>query len=218
MSPIDVLTAAYRPLLAFADTVDDATGWQATALPGWCVRDLIFHLAADCQRALVALATPTDAAPDTDEVSYWSGRQPNSDGALAGLRGTRVMASAWTSVRGPAALYVETAHAVLVAASRLAGDHVLVTQGHRLTVDSLVRTLAVEAAVHHLDLGDVVRQPPHASALREVRHVLDGLLGRPLPASWSDERCTLIGTGRAAPTDEERTELGPLADRMPLFG
>jgi hypothetical protein len=67
---VSLLSAAYRPLLAFAETVDERQGWTATLLPGWCVRDLIFHLASDCQRALVALATPVDEPADTDAVSY----------------------------------------------------------------------------------------------------------------------------------------------------
>jgi hypothetical protein len=89
VNAVDVLAAAYRPLLAFAEELDDARGWQPTALPGWCVRDLVFHLAADSQRALVALATPADGPADTDEVSYWSHWQPGTSGAQSGLRGAR---------------------------------------------------------------------------------------------------------------------------------
>lgn len=218
MDAVALLVAAYRPLLAFADSVDEGHGWTPTLLPGWCVRDLIFHLASDCQRALVALATPVDEPPDTDEVSYWSHWQPGTEGAQAGLRGTRIMASAWSSVRGPAALYAETARAVLVAAGRADPASVVGTQGHRLAVDALLHTLAVEAAVHHLDLAPVLPDPPSGDVLAAVRHVLDGLLREPAPAHWDDVRYIRLGTGRAELTDDERRELGPLAQRFPLFG
>ena len=218
MNAVDLLACAYRPLIALADDLDDLRGWLPTLLPGWCVRDLVFHLAADCQRALVALATPADGAPDTDEISYWSHWQPGTEYAQAGLRGTRIIASAWTSVRGPAGLHAETARAVLVAAGRVQPGDVVATQGHRLTVASLLRTLAVEAAVHHLDLAPVLPEPPVAEALAEVRHVLDGLLGEPAPSSWDDARYAQVGTGRAELNVAEREQLGPLADRFPLFG
>jgi hypothetical protein len=215
---VDLLATAYRPLIALADDLDDSRGWVPTLLPGWCVRDLVLHLANDCQRALVALATPADAEPDTDEVSYWSHWQPGTEGARSGLRGTRIMASAWTSVRGPAGLYVEAARAVLVAARRVGLGDVVTTQGHRLTVEALLRTLVVETAVHHLDLAPVLPEPPAAEPLAEVRHVLDGLLGTPAPVQWDALRYVQVGTGRAEANAAEREQLGPLADRFPLFG
>lgn len=215
---LTLLEQTYTPLLAFADAVDEATGWAPTTLPGWAVRDLLFHLALDAQRALVAFGTPTDASPDTDEVSYWTEWQPGTEGAQAGLRGVRISASAWSSVRGPADLFAETARAVLVSARRVAGDSVVVTQGRRLTVESLLRTLVVEATIHHLDFGTAVGVPPAAEALTEVRRVLDALFGRPVPAEWDDTSYVLLGTGRRPLTEAERAELGPDAERFPLFG
>ncbi len=35
------------------------------------VRQLLFHLLLDAQRALVTFATPADGEPDVDEVTYW---------------------------------------------------------------------------------------------------------------------------------------------------
>lgn len=218
MHTVDRLTEAYRPLIEFADRVDETAGWTPTRLPGWTVRDLIWHLTSDGQRALVALATPSDAAPDTDAVSYWTEWRPGTDGAQSGLRGTWIMASAWSSVRGPARLYAETARAVLVAAGRAELTTVVTTQGRTLTVESLLRTLAVEAAIHHLDLDPVLTAPPAGAVLDEVRRTLDALLGTPAPADWDTVRYARIGTGREPLTEAERTALGPLADRLPLFG
>lgn len=216
MDPVDLLHAAYSPIIRFAESVDEDTGWVPTELPGWTVRDLLFHLAGDCQRALVALHTPSDAPTDTDEVSYWTEWQPGTPGAQAGLRGVRIIASAWASVRGPADLYVDTARAVLRAAADADPEQVVTTQHRVLTVDALLRTLAIEAAIHQLDL--TVIGPPDTDVQDEVRRVLDALLGRPSPAGWEPVRWIRLGTGRATPTDDERAELGADAERLPLFG
>ena len=218
MSSLDLVVAAYEPLIALADTVDEERGWTPTRLPGWTVRDLLFHLAGDCQRALVALGTPAAGEPDTDAVTYWAEWKPGTEGAQAGLRGVRTIASQWSSVRGPADLHAETARAVLTLAARADPSAVVGTQGRRLTVDALLRTLAVEAAIHHLDLGDVMPGPPAATALAEVRNVCDGLLGEAALPTVDDSRYALVGTGREPLSDDERRELGPLADRFPLFG
>jgi hypothetical protein len=218
MTSAHLLKDAYAPLVDFALQVDEEQGWVASLLPGWTVRDLLFHLAADCQRALVALATPSTGPADTDEVSYWSEWVPGSDTARANLRGTRIMASAWPSVEGPVSLYVETAKAVMHAAERADPAAVVVTQTRRLTVDSLLHTLAVEAAVHQLDLEPALPERPAASVLGEVRRVLDGLLGTPAPQEWDDVHYIRIGTGRLVLSHDERAALGEFADRLPLFG
>jgi hypothetical protein len=215
---VELLAEAYRPIVALAEHVDEPQGWAPSLLPGWTVRDLLFHLASDCQRALVALATPGRRPPDTDEVTYWSAWTPGTEAAQAGLRGTRIMASAWSSVRGPADLYLETARAVLTVAATADPAAVVATQNRRLTVDALLHTLAVETAVHHLDLEPVLPEPPGPSVLAEVRRVLDGLLGAPAPVGWSDVRYVRVGTGRLPVAPEEREALGALADRFPLFG
>jgi hypothetical protein len=44
--------------------------------------------------------------------------------------------------------------------------------------------------------------------------VVEALLPAALPG-WSDERVALVGTGRAAPTPEEREALGDA--RLPVF-
>jgi mycothiol maleylpyruvate isomerase-like protein len=218
MSSVELLREAYAPLVALAARVDERQGWLPTQLPGWTVRDLLFHLASDAQRALVALATPAEDPPDTDEVTYWSEWKPGTDAAQAGLRGTRIIASAWTSVRGPADLFAETAAAVLRCAEQADLEQVVKTQGRRLRVDSLLRTLAVEAAVHHLDLEPVLPDPPVPSVLAEVRRVLDGLLGAAPQVGWGDVRYIRVGTGRLPMSEAEQAALGPLAARFPLFG
>jgi hypothetical protein len=211
----DLLSRAYEPLLELADRVDEEEGWRPTSLPGWTVRDLLFHLASDAQRALVALATPAHGAADTDHVRYWEAWKPGTTGAHDGLRGTRIIASAWSSVRGPADLFADTARAVMVALDRADPSEVVRTQGRRMSVVSLARTLAVEAGVHHLDLG--LPSHPDPLVLKEICHVVEELLGQPLPDGWDARRCALLGTGRVIPTDAERAALGVAADRLHVF-
>lgn len=208
------LEAAYRALLADVERIDDELGWQSTRCTAWTARDLLHHLLTDAQRGLVALHTPTPVPPDVDAVSYWLPWRPDTPGAEAGRRGTRIMASAWSSVRPIAELYAETARAVLVAAGRRDATEVVATQGHALTAGDLCSTLAVEATVHHLDLR---LGAPSAAGLAETRRVLDGLLDHRSPLD-DDVRWALVGTGREAPTSTERAALGADAGRLPLFG
>lgn len=189
-------------------------GWQNTGCAGWTVRDLIFHLLADAQRALVALHTPASGVADVDAVSYWSAWQPGTAGAEANRRGTRIMASAYSTVGSITASYSETALAVLVAGRKRSGRELVATQGHVLTVDSLFSSLAVEATIHQLDLG---LGEPSKAGLAHTRMVLDGLLGRNLPIEDA-VRYARIGTGRAVPTGQEHPLLGADASRIPLFG
>jgi hypothetical protein len=100
-------------------------------------------------------------------------------------------------------------------------SHQLVaTQGHVLRTADFIGTLAVEAAVHYLDLTVNLHAAasPDPISLRLVRRVLDGLLGEAPPDSWDDLTYALKGTGRLALTDSERARLGPAAQRFPLFG
>jgi hypothetical protein len=108
---------------------------------------------------------------------------------------------------------------VLVAADRVGPTDLVRTQGAVLSVADMLSTLTVEAAVHHLDLVLHLERPgPSPAPLAEVRRVLDGLLGEPLPAGWDDATAARRGTGREALAESDRTVLGPLADRFPLFG
>lgn len=218
MGALELLRLAYGPLIAFARAADESAGWAPTQLPGWSVRDLIFHLAADAQRALVALAQPSRRDHDSDEVSYWRSWRPGTDAAAASLRAVRIFASAFTSVRGPADLYVLTAEAVLAVAERSNMTDSVSTQGHTMSVDALLRTLVIEATIHHLDLQPALATPPDPATLAEVRRVLDQLLGRPAPLQWDDMRYARLATGRVSLTGSERAQLAASAERFPLFG
>jgi hypothetical protein len=216
------LSTAYRDVVAVLRDVEETVPggeWFPTGCAGWSVRDLLFHLRGDAQRALVALASPTPAAPDTDASSYWSHWRPGTDAAQISLRMTRIGASVYSGLRPILDSYAETTEAVVYAATQADPGRAVRTQGHVLTVADLVRTLAVEAAVHHLDLVVALDRPlPSAGPLRLVREALDGLLGRPLPVTWDDVTYARVGTGRAVVPEDDREALGALSGRFPLFG
>lgn len=212
-----MLDVAYRDLSALAVGLDESASWQPSGCPGWAVRDLVFHLLGDAQRALVALATPVKGRPDRNATSYWTDSPTGADPESRALRANRTMASGWR-LGHLTGTYADTCQAVLSLAARTPPDAVLATQGHLLRAGDLLTTLTVEAAVHHLDLVSNLPDPgPQPGPMAVVRGTLDGLLGRPEPIGWDDETWALVGSGRRPLTAVERTAFGPDVDRLPLL-
>ena len=218
------LDGAYGQLSEVAAGLDAAGLLRPSRCAGWAVGDVLYHQLLDARRALRTFASPGAAPPDRDDVSYWrsysSGGDaaPGSPVAAEHARHVRIVASAYL----PAQLrweWTETADAARRAARTCPHD-LVTTQGHVLRTTDFIGTLAVEAAVHYLDLTVGLPAAPQADPipLRLVRRVLDGLLGAPLAIGWDDETYALKGTGRLGLTDAERSQLGPAADRFPLFG
>jgi hypothetical protein len=218
MSP-ELLRSAYGDLSALVSDLRPEEGWQPSGCAGWSVLDLTQHLLDDARRGLVALATPADGPATTDAVAYWRSWQPSPEDDDSTAWRTRVRASVTGGLPGLAPLYAETAAAVVVAAGRADPGGLVATQGWVVRVDDLLSTLAVEAAVHHLDLVAHLDRPgPPPGALAEVRRVLGELLGYPLPAGWDDATAARRGTGREPLTDADRAALGDAAASFPLFG
>lgn len=210
------LAASYERLAAAVGGLDDAHAWAPTGCAGWAVRDLVLHLHADAVRALVAVHTPIDRPADCDATSYWAAWGSDPDADEQTRRWTRVESGAhsWTALRDR---YVEAAAAAVRAVGAADPAAVVGTQGHAITVADLSSTLAVEATLHHLDLGASLSAPgPSAEGLAEVRRVVEALLGPAADvAGWTDERAALVGTGRARATDGELADLGGAA--VPVF-
>jgi hypothetical protein len=215
----EVLEAAYGALERAVGAVDEEGSWTPTGCTGWAVRDLVFHLVADAQRALVALHTPAGDDPaDRDAVSYWDAWQGDPNGDANGRRHARVggaMFARWEQLQE---LYVETAAAARDAVRRADPTVRVRTQGHVITVADLASTLAVEATVHHLDLvaerDDL--PAPTASGLAEARRVVEAIAGA-FPADWPDDRVVLLGTGRATPDPTEQPALTAVLPHLPAF-
>jgi hypothetical protein len=231
---LDALDAVYRKVTVVAGGLSEADLMRPSRCAGWAVADVLYHELLDARRALRTFASPADRPPDCDDVSYWTDYAPGGDGSsgdgasgggtstyaeesAAHARYVRIAAAAYP----PGALaweWSETA-AAAVRAGRACGHEAVTTQGHVLTVADFAATLAVEAAVHYLDLTVALpgAPPPEPASLALVRRVLTGLLGAPLPASWDDVNAALKGTGRDPLNDADRQALGPSASKFPLF-
>ncbi|WP_409332232.1 maleylpyruvate isomerase N-terminal domain-containing protein [Trujillonella humicola] len=217
--PLELLRTAYGDLAGLLPALTPEEQWRPTGCAGWTPVDLGWHLLADARRGLVALSTPTAGPVTTDAVGYWRAWQPTAEDEGRDLWATRVSASVTGGLAGIRGPYAETAAAVLVSAGRADPGDLVATQGHVLTVADLLSTLAVEAAVHHLDLVAHLDRPgPGAGPLAEVRRVLEALLGRPLPRGWDDASAARRGTGREPLTEGDRQALAEAADRLPLLG
>ena len=217
--PVSLLSSAYGELSAVLSSLTVEEGFEPTGCAGWTAVDLGFHLLSDARRALVALHTPADGPADTTAVDYWTAWRPPEPGDEDELWSTRIAASAHGGLLPIAGRYAETTAAVVVAAGEARLAHLVRTQGRTLPVADLLSTLSVEAAVHHLDLVLRLDRPgPSPAPLAEVRRILEGLLGGPLPDRWDDVTAARRGTGRERLTAQDRLELGPGARRFPLFG
>src|SRR5215472_1581357 len=227
---LGALDAGYQRVTAVTAGLSEADLMRPTRCAGWAVADVLYHQLLDARRALRTFASPSDAPADCDDVSYWrdyapgEASGPDGDGAAAyagesaaHARYVRIAASAYP----PGALAWEWSETAAAAcrAGRACGHRAVTTQGHVLTVTSFAATLAVEVAVHYLDLTvDLPGAPvPDPGSLALVRRVLAGLLGAPFPDSWDDVTAALKGTGREPLTGEDRQVLGSSAGKFPLF-
>lgn len=141
-----------------------------------------------------------------------------SSGAAQHARHVRIAASAYTP-QTLAAEWQETS-AAAVRAARACPHKTLATQGHALPTADFTATLAVEAAIHYLDMTVALAGAPEPdpASLALARNVLNQLAGSPLPPNWDDATCALKGTGRLTLSQADRSALGPAAGKLPLFG
>jgi uncharacterized protein (TIGR03083 family) len=196
---------------------DDFT--QPSGCTGWLVRDLVCHLVIDAQDVLITLATPTDAEPTRDEVTYWdvADEPPSGDDPLDAL--TVRLAAAYEQ---PWLLkfHLDDVGSAAGRAAELADPHRRVmTRDQVLTAADYLSAYVIEWTLHHLDLTAHLpgaSQPP-AAGLKRAREMLEKIAGTAFPDSFSDIDALLVGTGRRAPTDVEVRALGELAAKLPFI-
>ncbi len=220
------LAGGYGNLSEVAGQLSETSMMLPSRCAGWTVGDVLYHQLLDARRALRTFASPSGDPADVDDISYWRAYGPHSGqpaalgsaGAAQHARHVRIAASAYAADE-LAWEWRETSDAALRAA-RACPHEALATQGHSLRTADFIATLAVESAIHYLDLTVALPSAPapDATSLALVRRVLDGLLGTPMPARWDDITCALTGTGRLAVTAADRSVMGALAERLPLFG
>jgi hypothetical protein len=216
----DAFVAEYTLLDELAASLTDEQLLAASRCRGWAVCDVLCHLDFGNQEILVGFASPTDRHADTDLAVYWRACCAPGEPDLGHARFTRLVASAYARPAGVVRHLHLTTGAVLRLARAADADRRLEFQGHVVTMEVFLALWAVEAAVHHLDVTVELPDapPPAPASLRVTRGTLDALLGEPVPLGWDDPTYALKGGGRLALTGEERSALGPLAERFPLFG
>ncbi|MFF8288886.1 maleylpyruvate isomerase N-terminal domain-containing protein [Streptomyces sp. NPDC016309] len=214
---MDLFSRSWTALLEAVADLPDEDFARPSGCTGWLVRDLVCHLVIDAQDVLITLATPSDAEPTRDAATYWNVVEaPTGDDPLDAL--TVRLAAAYEE---PGLLKFHL-NDVGSAAGRAAG---LADPGARVATRDVVLTAGdylsayvLEWTLHHLDL--IAHLPdaagPPAEGLARSRALLERIAGDALPPAFSDKDALLIGTGRRAPTEAERSRLGDLAGIFPL--
>jgi hypothetical protein len=182
------------------------------------VRDLLCHLVIDAQDVLITLVTPSDSSPTRDAVTYWevADTPPTGDDPLDAL--TVRLAAAYEEPWLLKFHLDDVGSAAGRAASLVDPSMRVSTRAQVLTAGDYLGAYVLEWTLHHLDL--IAHLPsaagPPAEALARTRAMVEQIAGAAFPASWSDTAALLVGTGRRAATDAERSELGELAGRLPF--
>ncbi|OPF83124.1 maleylpyruvate isomerase [Streptomyces antioxidans] len=215
---MDLFSHSWTALRTAVADLPDEDFARPSGCAGWLVRDLVCHLVIDAQDVLITLATPTDAEPTRDAVTYWevADTPPTGDDPLDAL--TVRLAAAYED---PWLLkfHLDDVGSAAGRAAGLASPGLRVsTRDVVLTADDYLSAYVMEWTLHHLDL--IAHLPgvagPPAESLAGARETLERIAGAPFPVSWSDKDALLVGTGRRAPTAEERADLGDLAAKLPL--
>ncbi len=184
----DLLDELWTLETTAVEALPDTEFGRPTRAEAWTVRDLLFHQLLDAQRSLTAFASPTDAEPDVDEVSYWNRYRPSEgDGGAAHAKFVRAAAAAYPGSEDLVDHWRTTSGAAIRAARAADPAGHVETQGHVIAVPGFVSTLVLEATVHLMDLTlEIPGGPPPQTALALTRRVLEGLYGEPLPTAWDD--------------------------------
>ncbi|MGA6157599.1 maleylpyruvate isomerase N-terminal domain-containing protein [Stenotrophomonas sp. NPDC087984] len=216
---MDLFSRSWTALRTAVAELPDEDFARPSGCAGWLVRDLVCHLIIDAQDVLITLVTPAETEPTRDAVTYWevSEAPPTGDDPLDAL--TVRLAAAYEE---PWLLkfHLDDVGSAAGRAAELADPGLWVsTRDEVFTVGDYLCVYVLEWTLHHLDL--IAHLPgaaePPAESLAGARELLERIAGAAFPASWSDTDALLVGTGRRAATDAERSELGELAAKFPVF-
>ncbi|MFD8336512.1 maleylpyruvate isomerase N-terminal domain-containing protein [Streptomyces solisilvae] len=215
---MDLFSHSWTALRTAVAELADEDFARPSGCTGWLVRDLVCHLVIDAQDVLITLVTPTDAEPTRDAVTYWevADAPPAGDDPLDALivRLAAAYEEPWLLK-----FHLDDVGSAAGRAAGLADPALRVgTRDVVLTAGDYLSAYVLEWTLHHLDL--IAHLPgaaePPAESLAGSRLMLEEIAGAVFPASWSDKDALLVGTGRRAPTDVERAELGDLAAKLPF--
>ncbi|MFF1815254.1 maleylpyruvate isomerase N-terminal domain-containing protein [Streptomyces sp. NPDC058251] len=215
---MDLFSRSWTALRTAVAELTDKDFEQPSGCTGWLVRDLVCHLIIDAQDVLITLATPAEAEPTVNAVTYWhvEDQSPTGEDPLDAL--TVRLAAAYEEPR-LLQFHLDDVGSAAGRAAELADPGVRVsTRDEVLTVGDYLSAYVLEWTLHHLDLIahlPAAAEPPTESLARS-RATLEKIADAAFPASFTDKDALLVGTGRRAPTDAEKAELGELAAQLPL--
>ncbi|MFC9235471.1 maleylpyruvate isomerase N-terminal domain-containing protein [Streptomyces decoyicus] len=215
---MDLFSRSWAALRTAVAGLPDKDFEQPSGCTGWLVRDLVCHLIIDAQDVLITLVTPAETEPTVDAVTYWNieNQPPTGEDPLDAL--TVRLAAAYEEPR-LLKFHLDDVGSAAGRAAALADPGVRVsTRDEVLTAGDYLTAYVLEWTLHHLDL--IAHLPdttePPAEGLARSRAMLEQIADAAFPASFSDKDALLVGTGRRAPTDAEKAELGELAAKLPL--
>lgn len=214
---MDLFARSWTALRALVAEIPDDDFERPSGCAGWLVRDVVCHLVIGAQDILITLVTPADDEPNADAVTYWRVVAPPTGEDPLDVLIPR-LAAAYGEPRW-LRFHFDDVGAAAGRAAELADPCALVrTNDKVLTAGDFLSAYVLEWTLHHLDL--IAHLPsasgPPAEPLAAARTMLEKIAGAAFPASFSDEDALLVGTGRRAPSGEERAALGGLAARLPL--
>ncbi|MGP3932047.1 maleylpyruvate isomerase N-terminal domain-containing protein [Nonomuraea sp. KM88] len=215
---MDLFSRSWTALRTAVAGLPDKDFARPSGCAGWLVRDLACHLIIDAQDVLITLVTPAEKDPTCDAVTYWKvgSTPPTGDDPLDAL--IVRLAAAYEEPR-LLKFHLDDVGSAAGRAAELADPRRRVaTQDMVLTAGDYLAAYVLEWTLHHLDL--IAHLPdaeePPAEGLARSREMLEKIAGTAFPASFSDKDALLVGTGRRAPADAEKSELGDLAARLPF--
>lgn len=211
---VDLFSRSWAALRTAVAGLSDDDFAQPSGCTGWLVRDLVCHLVIDAQDVLITLVTPAATEPTRDAVTYWAvaDTPPTGDDPLDAL--TVRLAAAYQE---PSLLkfHLDDIGSAAGRAAELGNPDLLVsTQDMVLTAGDFLSAYVLEWTLHHLDLvahlPDMAGPPPEG--LARTREMLEQIAGTPFPGSFTDTDTLLVGTGRRAPTEAEKAQLGGVSE------
>ncbi|OKI67525.1 maleylpyruvate isomerase N-terminal domain-containing protein [Streptomyces sp. MJM1172] len=215
---MDLFPRSWTALRTAVADLCDQDFEQPSGCAGWLVRDMVCHLVIDAQDVLITLATPVEAEPTVDAVTYWNvdDRPPTGQDPLDALI---VRLAAAYGDPHLLRFHLDDVGSAAGRAAALADPGVRVgTRDEVLTVADYLDAYVLEWTLHHLD--PTAHLPaaagPPAEGTARSRAMLETIAGAAFPASFTDTDALLVGTGRRAPTGAERAALGALAERLPF--
>ncbi|MEV5427678.1 maleylpyruvate isomerase N-terminal domain-containing protein [Streptomyces sp. NPDC052701] len=214
---MDLFSHSWTALRATVAGLRDEDFERPSGCTGWLVRDLVCHLVLDAQDVLITLATPADAEPTVDAVTYWHlVAPPTGQDPLDALipRLAAAYGEPWLLK-----FHLDDVGSAAGRAAGLADPAARVgTRDEVLTAGDYLRAYVLEWTLHHLDL--VAHLPsaprPPAETLAAARAALEKIAGTAFPAAFSDTDALLTGTGRRTPTDAQKAVLGDVAAKLPF--